>query len=141
MSYIQIGRNSVADIKFGVPGAAPGAEVSYKGQFQFFSIRGITPQIDSSTFADEPNTAYEPGETVMIATMNGLLKKGSSAWQTFLPPPQKVSSIFQYDTSCTVSGVFNFEDNLATRGVNTNSVLAGTARGTGVITVSWVNTG
>lgn len=144
MALTQIGRNSVGDIKFGVPGAAAGSEVSYRTIFQFFSIRSIVPQVDASTFASEPNTEYEPGESVMIATMNGLAKRNTGALPiatAWLPAPQKVSSIFQYDTSCTVAGIFNFEDTLVTRGVNTNSVIAGTARSTGATVVSWVTSG
>jgi hypothetical protein len=157
MAIAQIGRNSVGDIKLSAPGALIGVAVSYRAQFQFFSIRSIVPQIDSSTFADEPNTSYEPGEGVMIATMNGLLKKGTTGSAialpmatNWLPAPQKVAGTFQYDTSCTVgnigadgtasAGWWNFEDTLATRGVNTNSVIAGTARSCGVTNVAWVLT-
>lgn len=148
----QIGRNSVADLLIGAPLALIAAAVSYKGQFQFFSIRSIVPQIDSSTFADEPRTRYEPGESVFIATMNGLLYSATGALPIatlWLPAPQKVPITFTYHTSCTVSvagetgtpataGSWNFEDTLATRGVNTNSVIAGTARATGLVSVNWV---
>src|SRR6478672_4718121 len=96
-AFAQIGRNSVADIKLSAPGALIAAAVSYKAQFQFFSIRSIVPQIDSSTFATEPNTAYEPGEGVMIFTLNGLLKKGTSGTNialpiatNWLPAPQQI---------------------------------------------------
>ena len=147
-----IGRNSVADVLIGAVGALIAAAVSYKAQFQFFSIRSIVPQLDSSTFADEPRTAYEAGESVFIATMNGLLQSAAGALpiaSLWFPAPQRVPATVQYHTSCTVStpgdtgtpatrGWWNFEDTLATRGVNTNSVIAGTARSSGVVNVSWV---
>lgn len=147
-----IGRNSVADVKLGATGALIAAAVSYKAQFQFFSIRSIVPQIDASTFADEPRTAYEAGESVFIATMNGLLQSGAGCLPIatmWFPAPQRVPGTFQYHTSCTVTtpgddgvpatrGWWNGEDTLATRGVNTNAVIAGTFRSSGIVTVSWV---
>jgi hypothetical protein len=155
VAFQTVGRNSVADVKIGASGALIAAAVSYKFQFQFFSVRSIVPQIDASTFGDEPNTKYEPGESVYIATMNGLLKQGLTGANVALniagmwfPAPQKVPMTLQYAANCTVgvigddgtgaAGWFNFEDNLATRGVNTNSVIAGTARSCGVVTTSWV---
>jgi hypothetical protein len=68
----------------------------------------------------------------------------------WLPAPQKVAGRFPVRhvlhrrehrrRRSASAGWWNFEDTLATRGVNTNSVLAGTARSCGVIAVAWVLT-
>lgn len=155
MPLATIGRNSTADLLLSAPGALLAAAVSYKSQFQFFSIRNVVPQIDISTFSSEPRTTYTAGSSSFIATMNGLLMSGTGAFPIatlWFPPAQKVAGTFQYHTSCTVStpgdtgvaatrGWWNFEDTLATRGVNVHSVMAGTARSSGVVAVAWVTSG
>lgn len=143
-----VGRNSVGKISIGTPGTPGDALVDYAAIFQFFSIRAIIPLTDATTFIDEPGTVEEAGESVFIATMNGLLKSGAGALPIathWFPAPQNVKATFQYHTSYTVAtdgttGAWNFEDTLATRGTNTNSVIAGTARSTGVVAVTWVVT-
>lgn len=130
-----IGRNSTADIKISAAGG--GAQTSYRGQFREFSMRCVIPQVDTSTFASEPNTEYEAGETIFVATFAGKLQFGTGAVGAMMPPPQLCDCTWQYHTGCTVSGKFNFDDTLATRVTNVNATLAGTARGTGIIGIAW----
>lgn len=127
----QIGRGTpTADINI--------AGTSYRGQSTFFSIRCLTPQLESSTFQDEPNTATEPGDVTFLATFAMLLKQGAGAWLSFFPGPQKVASTYTFATNATVGGTWSYDDVLAARPVNANATLAGTARSSGVVVVTWV---
>lgn len=127
----QIGRGTpTADIN--INGA------SYRGQSNFFSIRCLTPQLESSVFSDEPNTSFEPGDITFLATFSMLLKQGAGAWLAFFPGPQKVPSTFTFATNATVGGVWSYDDVMAARPVNANATLAGTARSSGVVVVTWV---
>lgn len=137
----QVGRNTPADILLSAAGG--GATTSYKAQFSFFSVRMVVPQGDVSTFATEPAQALEPGEVITVVTFSGFLQTGAGALNPpLLPPPQKVTGTWQFAPSCTVatngtSGWWNFDDTLAARPVNTNATLAGTARSSGTVIVSW----
>lgn len=126
----RIGRNSTGEVTI--------AAVAYALQFQAFSVRCVVPQIDITTFADEPDGASEAGPTTFIASLNGLLMKGAGAWTSFMPAPQGVAMTLQYDVSCTIAGNWNFEDTLAVRPAGANASLAAVARSTGPVVVSWV---
>jgi hypothetical protein len=146
MAYTQInGRNSHADftIDYG------GGPLSYKCIFSTFMMDATTDQIPSSTFCSEPNEEYEPGQTVIVCTVAGLLKRGASGSGQpsgdkliLIPPPEKVPIIATYDTGgtspgCTIGFTANFRRATANRVANQNSVLTGEAFSTGVIAVAW----
>jgi hypothetical protein len=134
-----IGRNTpTADIMIGTAGGVVGSKVSYRAQFSAFSVRFVVPQIDVSTFADEPNTKFESGEVICVVSMTGILQTGGGAWMAFFPPPAAVPAEFRYTSACIISGTFNFSECLATRPTNGIALLSGTAQGVGVIGVAWV---
>lgn len=145
MALTQIGRATpTADIILSLTGTgstATGSNVSYRAQFNFFSVRAIVPASDASTFADEPNSNTEPGELTYIVTFNGLLKHGTGAIAALHPPPQNVAGTWRMATGCDYVSNWNFDDVLAARPVNNNATFAGTARSKGAVTVSWVLTG
>lgn len=131
-----IGRNTpTADIKLSPAGG--GSQVSYRAQFSAFTIRSVVPQIDVSTFADEPATKYEAGETIFVASMAGLLQTGSGAWMAFFPPPQAVSATFYYTSTCTVGGTWNFAEVVASRPTNGVALISGNAQSTGAVVIAW----
>lgn len=136
-----IGRTSVADVKIGPAGG--GTSISYKAQFSLLTIRCTTPQSDVSTFADEPNTALDPGPTLFTVTQVGLLVKGAGAVGLLMPCRQKVAATYQADTGVSISadgttGWFNFAEVTAIRAANQHATLSGVAQSVGSITVSEV---
>jgi hypothetical protein len=141
MAYTTInGRNSQANFTIDF-GAGP---LSYKCIFSTFLIDATTDQIPSSTFCSEPNEEFEPGNTTIVVTVAGLLKKGTGASGQpagdkliLIPPPQKTPIVAQYDVGCTIGFTANFRRATANRVANQNSVMTGEAFSTGVIAVVW----
>lgn len=141
-----IGRTSVADIKLSAAGG--GTTTSYKANFSLLTVRCTTPQSDVSTFADEPNTALDPGPTLFTVTMVGLLLKGAGAVGMLMPCRQKVAATFQMDTSVSIAGDatgtgpgggwFNFAEVTAIRAANQHATISGVCQSVGSIAVSEV---
>lgn len=141
MALTLINRNSAADVTMTLPG---GSALSYKAQFSRFDMRAATPEIDVTTFAGEVSGEYDQGATRYTVTFAGITKKGTdtggAVTGSLLANPAGVTSIWQWDTGCTVSGSFNFTDFTSSRVAGGTSVFAGTATGTGTVTIAWVAT-
>jgi hypothetical protein len=139
MALTLINRNSAADVTLTFAGSSA---LTYKAQFSRFDMRAASPEIDVTTFAGEVSGEFDQGATRYTCTFAGITKKGiatgGAVTGTLLGNPLGVTSVWQWDTGCTVSGSFNFTDFTSSRVAGGTSVFAGTATGTSTITIAWV---
>jgi hypothetical protein len=117
------------------------AAQSYKTTLNRFRVRMDVPQIDATTFNDEPNYNTEPGPTIARFDLTGIMKQGAASSGPFMPPPQGAALNFQYSgTNNAISFLGNFETAEAERVVNSNGIITGSGVSKGAITIAWKKT-
>jgi hypothetical protein len=104
-----------------------------------------TGQIDVTTFSNEPDSAYEQGQTTAAFRFAGLLKQGSTAADPMMPPSNQGVAVTQsFGGSGTNANTFTFTANfsrlLVRRTVKSPGILAGEGLAVGAVTKSWKTT-
>lgn len=118
------------------------ASQSYKTVMTEQEFEQNVGQIDVTTFNDEPDSAYEEGQTVSSFRFAGLLKDGSVAADPILPTAQQgVAVTQQFGGSGTNADTITFNANfsrlLIRRTAKAPGILAGEGIATGAIVKTW----
>jgi len=121
------------------------ASQSYKTVLTEQEFESNTGQIDVTTFNDEPESAYEEGQTVHSYRFAGLLKDGSTAADPIMPASnQGVAITQQFGGSGTNANTFTFTGNgsriLIRRTAKSPGILAGEGLAVGPVVKSWKTT-
>jgi hypothetical protein len=99
-------------------------------------------QMDVTTFSDEPDSAYEEGQTVHSFRFAGLLKDGSAAADPIMPSgKQGVAVTQQFGGSGTNVNTITFTGNfsrlLIRRTAKSPGILAGEGIAVGAVVKTW----
>lgn len=113
------------------------ASQSYQCFLDSFTVTENTEMLTADVFCIEGTADQEPGRSQLTANISGLGKKGAVGAGPLIPAPQNVAMVFTYSTDCTISGTFNFTQATATRTVNQNMRITGTAISKGAYVTSW----
>jgi len=115
---------------------------SYKTVLTEQEFEETVGQIDVTTFNDEPESAYEEGQTVHSYRYAGLLKDGSAAADPPMPSAnQGVAVTQQFGGSGTNANTFTFTGNhsrlLIRRTAKSPGILAGEGIAVGPVVKTW----
>lgn len=118
---------------------------SYKTVLTEQEFEAQTGQIDVTTFNDEPDSAYEEGQTVHSFRFAGLLKDGSVAADPIMPSEnQNVPVTQQFGGSGTNANTVTFNGNfsrlLIRRTAKSPGILAGEGIAVGPVVKTWKTT-
>lgn len=112
---------------------------SYRTVLNQFRVIMDVPELDATTFSDEPNENSEPGVTRAFFDVAGLMKTGAPEAGPFMPPPTNVALVFQFaGVNNQISFLANFTRAEAIRAANVNGIINGSGRSKGAITITWV---
>jgi hypothetical protein len=115
---------------------------SYSTVFTEQEFESNTGQIDVTTFSNEPESAYEEGQTVHSFRFAGLLKDGSTAADPIMPASnQGVAITQQFGGTGTTANTMTFTGNcsrlLIRRTAKSPGILAGEGIATSAVVKTW----
>lgn len=121
------------------------ASQSYKTVLTEQEFEQNIGQIDVTTFNDEPDSAYEEGQTTHSFRFAGLLKDGSTAADPIMPSANQGVAVTQQfggtgTNADTITFTANFSRLLIRRTAKSPGILAGEGIAVGAIVKTWKTT-
>jgi hypothetical protein len=117
------------------------ATQSYKTLLTEQEFEHNVGQDDVSTFNDEPDSAFEEGETRNAFRFAGILKQGSTAAAPLIPAPQGVVVTQMFGTALNqLVYTANFSRLLIRRTAKQNGIFAGEGVAVGPVVMTWKTT-